>query len=151
MIEGKYDKSKYYDHFLEQYKLYVQMTDNISNRRESTNKFYLAILSGLLAALSALKAVTANTSLMIIVASILGICICGAWIVNIRSYKNLNSAKFDVILEMEKRLPYQPYEKEWELIKQKRKRYVRLTHVEMVIPILFALSFLMLIIIVWLN
>ncbi|MCK4735084.1 MAG: hypothetical protein KAT65_21710, partial [Methanophagales archaeon] len=39
-------------HLLEQYKLYVEMADRISTRRAQTNRFYISLLSGLLALLS---------------------------------------------------------------------------------------------------
>ena len=37
---------------LEQYKLYVEMADRVSSRRAETNKFYISILSGILAVLA---------------------------------------------------------------------------------------------------
>jgi len=39
------------EHLIEQYKLYVEMTDRISDRRERTNRFYISLLSVLLALL----------------------------------------------------------------------------------------------------
>ncbi len=36
----------------EQYKLYVQMADNISERRNQTNRFYITLLSGLFTVLA---------------------------------------------------------------------------------------------------
>ena len=43
---------KYDEHLLEQYKLYVEMTDQVSTRRAHTNRFYVSLLSGLLALFS---------------------------------------------------------------------------------------------------
>ncbi len=39
----------YQAHLLEQYKLYVDITDKISARRNQVNSFYISLLSGLLA------------------------------------------------------------------------------------------------------
>jgi len=44
--------SNYQAHILEQYKLYVEMTDRISQRRDQSNRFYSALLTGLLAVIS---------------------------------------------------------------------------------------------------
>ena len=35
---------KYSDHLLEQYKLYVEMTDRVSQRRERSNQFFITLL-----------------------------------------------------------------------------------------------------------
>ena len=40
---------KYQEHLLEQYKLYVQMADKISERRQSANTFFLTINTVLIA------------------------------------------------------------------------------------------------------
>ena len=37
---------KYSDHLPEQYKLYVEMTDRVSQRRERSNQFFITLLSG---------------------------------------------------------------------------------------------------------
>ena len=34
---------KYPDHLLEQYKLYVEMTDRVSQRRERSNPFFMTL------------------------------------------------------------------------------------------------------------
>ena len=47
------DKSKYKDHVLEQYKLYVEMADRISARRSTANTFFLTLNTLLVGALSA--------------------------------------------------------------------------------------------------
>ena len=43
---------KFHEHLLEQYKLYVEMADRVGTRRAQTNRFYISLLSGLLAVLS---------------------------------------------------------------------------------------------------
>ena len=42
------------------------------------------------------------------------ICVC--WWYNIRSYDQLNAAKFKVVGMLEQRLPEQPYAVEWEML-----------------------------------
>ena len=49
------DRDKYGDnyqaHLLEQYKLYVEMADRISQRREQSNRFYAGLVSAIVALL----------------------------------------------------------------------------------------------------
>jgi hypothetical protein len=49
---------KFPEHLLEQYKMYVQMADNISARRADSNQFYVKVLS----ALQAVVTVVTNLS-----------------------------------------------------------------------------------------
>ena len=43
------EKEKYQEHLLEQYKLYVEMADRVSQRRLTTNSYFLSINSAILA------------------------------------------------------------------------------------------------------
>jgi hypothetical protein len=125
---------------LEQYKLYVEMADRVSARRIDTSKFYITLISGLLL----IVPVFTNTSVAVEtqkiafqIFSLLGILLCGVWIINIRSYKELNSLKFSVIHEMEDLLPFGAYKREWELLrKDPKKTYIRLSRVEQFVPLL---------------
>lgn len=42
---------KHSDHLLEQYKLYVEMTDRVSQRREQSNRFYVTLVAAIVALL----------------------------------------------------------------------------------------------------
>jgi hypothetical protein len=48
--EREYEEA-FKQHLLEQYNLYVEMADRITTRRAQTNRFYISLLSGLLALL----------------------------------------------------------------------------------------------------
>lgn len=129
---------------LEQYKLYVEMMDRISNRRNKSHYFYISLLSGMLAILSflfeqniLLNNSTLNNILLLI--SILGICLCLTWFFHIGSYRQINEAKFKIIIEMENSLPYKCYKKEWDEVKEKK--YVKLTIIEQIIPIIFIILY----------
>jgi hypothetical protein len=139
--------SEFKTHILEQYKLYVEMADRVSSRRVQIASFYTSILSALLALLS----ITSNKdifqgsqSFVLLTVSILGLCLCLAWAANINSYKQLNSLKFKVIHEMEYHLPFPCYDREWQILKEDRKRrsYFRLTAVEKYSPIILAVPYL---------
>lgn len=124
---------------LEQYKLYVEMTDRISSRRIEANKYYTSILSGLLAIITIFGNNTNIQKPIIISASVLSMSLCIIWIVNLRSYQQLNSVKFKVIHEMEKLLPFACYDREWEIMNS-RKKYYRLTQVEQFAPMIIIIS-----------
>lgn len=125
---------------LEQYKLFVGLTDQTSARRIESSKFYITVLSGLLIVIPIIFDSELSFDLrrlMTILIGVLGIVISIVWIVNIRSYKQLNSLKFKVIHEMEQYLPYPCFQREWEILKTDPSGlvYKRLSQVEQYVPI----------------
>jgi hypothetical protein len=138
-------------HLLEQYKLYVEMADRVSTRRAQTNRFYISLLSGLLALLSIVggrNRFSDFQTIAFMAVAILGLALCVLWNVNIRSYRQLNSGKFKVIHEMEQHLPFPCYDKEWEILGEGKesKAYLQLTHVEQYVPFVLAVPYLLLLI-----
>lgn len=119
----------------EQYKLYAEMANNISERRENSNKFYLGLISGILTLTSIVITLTQEYVYLIILILICSILICLNWYQNIESYKLLNFGKFSVINHMEKELPAKGFSIEWELINLKG--YKHLTYIEKNIPLFF--------------
>jgi hypothetical protein len=141
---------KYQDHLLEQYKLYIEMMDRNTTRRNQTNSFYTSLLSGLLAiiAIATNKDVAQFQNIKFqaiafLAVSILGILLCVIWYINIQSYKQLNSSKFKVISELEKQLPIACYNKEWEFLKNdnRYKGYLTQTSVERIVPFILAIPY----------
>jgi len=141
---------KFNEHLLEQYKLYVEMADNVSARRSQTNTFYITVLSGLLAVLSlAIENIPSemqNTAFLAV--AVLGLVLCIIWYINIRSYRQLNSGKFKVIHEMEGQLPYPCYDREWDILGRGKdsKGYFQLTRVEQFVPGLLAIPYVLLLV-----
>jgi len=132
---------------IEQYKLYVEMADRISQRRVQTNRFFISVLSGLIAFVSIFvqgKIASVGTHEILLAVAILGIVLDIIWFIHIRSYRQLNTAKFEVIHEMEKELPFACYSREWEhLGKGKdRKKYYQLTRIEKYVPFVLTIPFL---------
>lgn len=126
---------KFHDHLVEQYKLYVEMADRISARRAQAHRFYISVLSALLAVLSLLinrSMVSIFQQVIVLAIALLGLAPCFLWYVTINSYRQLNSGKFKVIHEMEHHLPFTCYDREWEILGRgkERKKYVRLTRIE---------------------
>lgn len=132
---------------LEQYKVYVEMMDRTSGRRGETNKFYITLLSALLAFLTFLlgrKFCTGYEDVVIGLFAVLGLTLCWVWHTNIQSYRELNSGKFKIIHEMEKDLPHKCFKREWDILKASK--YKRLTKVEQIVPKIMAAPYALLLI-----
>jgi hypothetical protein len=139
---------EYEKHLFEEYKLYVELTDRISSRRMLANSFFLALQTALVivSVVVILKNVFLQQLILIIPLLIFGL-ICLVWVKLIISYKQLNTGRFKVILELEKMLPVAPYTAEWNILKEgtDTKIYKLLTDVEKLVPILFLLLYIFLI------
>lgn len=147
------DKKKYgvnySQHILEQYKLYVEMADRVSSRRDQVNRFYISIHTALITFIIYLVSLklsydVTNWSFWLLI--LVGILLCVLWHYNINSYKELNKLKFKVIHEMEQNLPFPCYVREWEIEKEKN-NYIRLTKIEKYFPILTVIFYIGLILV----
>lgn len=140
---------KYIEHLLDQYKIYINATEKISDRRQRTNEFFLGLNTALIALLGfiATKTSQSEISLMLGVSSIAGITICYLWYRIIASYKGLNSAKFKVVHAIEMRLPLALYDTEWEMLGrgQDKEIYWPFSHIELHVPKIFIVIYLALI------
>ena len=68
----------------------------------------------------------------------LGLVISIVWFLTVRYFRRLADAKFDVIKKMEASLPVSPFELEHNAYKAKRGFHIRLTYLEMIPPLFFA-------------
>lgn len=135
---------------LEQYKMYLEMADRVSQRRGSANTFFITINAAILT-ISSWSAEKFGSLIYII--SIVGILLCISWFFAIRSYRQLNSGKFKVIHEIEKELPLNLYQFEWLILKEGKsfKDYWPLSHIECFVPVVFSIFYVILLIIVSKN
>ncbi len=132
---------KYIEHLLDQYKIYINATEKISDRRQKTNEFFLGLNTALLALLGfiATKTSQPEITMMLGVSEVAGITMCYLWYRIIASYKGLNSAKFKVIHAIEMRLPLALYDTEWEMLGrgEDKKIYWPFSHIELHVPKIF--------------
>lgn len=132
----------YREHLLEQYKLYVESASQISERRTSANN-YLLTVNTTLVTLFALTATLADARVWHLALAVAGLLVCATWYIMIRSYRDLNTAKFVVIHELERQLPASLFAYEWHVAERGRgKAYRPLTHIERFIPAVFAVLFI---------
>ncbi len=128
---------KWYSHLLDQYKLYVEMADRISSRRATANSYFLSVNSAILAFVGYLTSKDSTDYLWLL--ALAGMTLSYFWHALILSYKNLNTAKFLVIHQIEKRLPISPYDAEWEAMGRGKnpKLYRPISHIELGVPYVF--------------
>jgi len=132
---------------LEIYKLHAELADRVSQRREGANRLYVSLLTGILVFLAAfLKYGTGAipAPVFLAAAGILGGMLSVSWYVIVRSYRQLNTGKFVALNELEKKLAYPFFTREWEILKkgQSRMHYCKLTSVEIFAPAIFFFLFL---------
>ena len=128
---------KWYSHLLDQYKIYVEMADRISSRRATANSYFLSVNSAILAFVGYLSSKDTGEYLWLL--AIAGIALSILWEALITSYRNLNTAKFLVIHEIEKRLPISPYDAEWNAMGRGKnpQLYRPISHIERGVPYVF--------------
>ncbi len=136
-IPEDHDKSQ----IIEIYKIYLQMADKISDRRQSANSYFLTINTVIVGLISYMSfgAIIKNFHPFYGLISIAGMLICYSWYRLIRSYKDLNSSKFKVVHEIEKQLPISPFDDEWEMLGRgkDKSKYLPFTKIEMRVPWIF--------------
>lgn len=120
---------------LAQWQTCVEMANSISQRRDTMNNIFVTLNLAIMAAVSLVWDIK---SILVLVA---GIVVCVLWLLFIRNYKQLNSAKFDIINRIEKELPSQPFGEEWEKLKS-NKKYMDGTKLEKWLPTMFIAMYL---------
>lgn len=129
----------------EQYKLYVESAEKISERRVSANN-YLLTVNAFLVTLHGLVAASRYHSSWTILVPIAGFLVSLTWHRVITSYHDMNTVKFKVIHELEQHMPAALYEYEWEKAHGVRgKVYYPVSHLERWIPIIFMILYVLLV------
>ncbi len=130
---------------VEIYKLHAELADSVSKQRGTANRFYMLVLSGLAVIFSAFLQRENEGPLhwLMIGFGVLGMFLAAAWYIVIRSYRQLNSGKFKALHELEEKLAYPFFKREWDLLAEgrERKTYWRLTIVETFVPAIFCVCF----------
>ncbi|AXO37781.1 hypothetical protein [Micromonospora sp. B006] len=135
----------YVDIVFEQYKVFVEMADRLSSRRNLTNTFFLGLNTTAITVLGIFWQKQPLVSAWWLLAPLIALLVqCVAWYWLMRSYRQLNSAKFAVIVLLEERLPAAPFRAEWELLDKgvNWKSYLSLTHLEQVVPVALGLTYI---------
>ena len=109
------------DILLRQYEIYVKMSNNLSERREKLNMFFLSTNGLILTALGLI--IQSDRIELSIIPIFVGLFFSLSWWSVIRYYRELNKAKFKIINEIEKQLPVKGFTKEWEVFRSQKNSF----------------------------
>ncbi|MFE0173539.1 hypothetical protein ACFWZ2_14570 [Streptomyces sp. NPDC059002] len=135
---------------LELYQLAVEMADRVSSRRGSANAFFLSVQTAVVTLVGfGFPKLSASPWWVALPVALAGVTLSAAWWLQLRSYRDLNTAKFKVINNLERRLPVRIFSDEWASLRSDpvpgwRKRYAELGTSERVVPLVFAVAHLIL-------
>lgn len=145
----------YSEHLMEQYKLYIEMVDRVSQRRATANNFFLAantLLVSIFGAIMGKDALSPNSNgTWFPLFAISGLAFSIAWFFIVRSYSQLNSGKFKVIHAIEEKLPLALFKTEWTALGEglDPKLYRPLTDIERYAPLTFAILYIIILLILY--
>ncbi len=131
--------------YFEQYKLYIEGIEKISDRRDSANRHFITVNSSFFVLAGLIIQYThKNQKLFLIVLCVLGLLTSTIFWFLINSYKQLNTGKFAVVHKIEQKLPLKLYKDEWKILGEGRdkKKYYPFSHIERLIPLIFGACYL---------
>jgi len=141
---------RYRDHAFEQYTMFVGSAERTSERRLDAHKYFATINAAILTAIGLTLQFGNYESRMWtrLALAIAGIGVAIVYWLLIRSYKNLNSAKFNIIHRIEEKLPFALYATEWDALGNgaDKKKHLPFSHVESWIPVAFLVGYLALLV-----
>lgn len=151
-VPGELDQSI----MLEQYKLFLQTSEDLVSRRQTVNSFYISISSALVTVMGVFFAMDFSReaeAVMGLVLCVVGMILSVSWSKILRCYGNLNSSKMKIISNIEKQLPLSLFDAEWAALSDKlnRKKYVSFTESEQIIPRLFGLVYFLVLILIGIS
>jgi hypothetical protein len=145
------------DQAFETYRIMVQSAENVSNRRGTANSFYLTLNTLLLGI------VVEGPESLTVPLSIAGLATSATWFLLLKSYRDLNSAKFKIINRIEGHLEFPIFLEEWDALKKESsespvglkrwweravwRRYAEFNVVERYVPMVFGLLYATLLIV----
>ncbi len=138
---------------LEQYKVFLQTSEDLIVRRQNVNNFYISLNSAMVALFTGLLAIDFQSDVRVLVGlvfAIMGIALSVSWIKTLVGYGNLNGSKMKIISMMEKQLPASMYDAEWAALSDRlnKNKYVSFTENEKRVPYIFIAIFILIFILI---
>lgn len=136
--------SQYQHDLLRQYEMYVASAEKISDRRQSANSFFLTVNTVLVTFLGLLASPAGPAAdapaVWVVAVAAAGVTLAYTWYRLLRSYRDLNTAKFLVVHVIEQQLPLKLYDAEWDSVGRGERPdlYLPFSHVELRVPWVFA-------------
>jgi hypothetical protein len=128
----------YQVHLLEQYKLFVESAQRVTDRRITTGNYLLTVNSFLLTVFG-VGASQHLGAVWLAIVPVAGILVSFTWYSLVVFYRDLGARKYKVIHQLESFLPVAPFRCEWQATHQETAgRHTGVTRLERVIPLTFA-------------
>jgi len=153
ILNEKYDSNKADSFLIEQYKLYLESIEKVSEKRQNANSYFLTINSGVCVAIGFILSedLLAGFKSFFWLIPVSGIILSFFWYRLVNSYNQLNKVKFEILNRIEEMLPLTLYKSEWKELGEgkDKKKYLPLTNLEIRIPFLFILIYLTILIVIF--
>ena len=136
---------RYIDHYLEQYRIYLHIFNSTCDRRQKSNECFLGLNTAIIGIMGYIEAKEIpHASIIFTLVPFVGVAICYCWYRLISSFSQLNRAKFKVIHMLERKLPANLFDSEWELLGRGKDpaKYFPLSHIEKYIPVIFIILYI---------
>lgn len=127
---------------MELYRIMIDSSERLIERRQKTNAFFITVIGSLLAIagfLLQINILNSGSMSILYFFSATGLLLCHSWYNLIDNYGKLNKAKFDVILRIEKEFSAEIYSAEWVALGKglRPEKYKSFTSTEQNVPELF--------------
>lgn len=140
---------------LEQYKMFVQTSEELVRRKQTVNSFYITLNSVIISAIITVICATGELPLFMdkisvsfiitVFCGLIGIVVSFSWVSLINSYADLNASKMEIIQCIEERMAFNLYSTEWKILSTKleNRRYKSFSRKERMVAYLFAALYLL--------
>ena len=137
------EESKDTAQILELYKIMVTSSEQLIQRRQITNGFFITVIGAIVGASGLIvkeKVLTDGAVLFLLFPLLIGLMMCRSWTNLINNYGKLNAGKFQVIHQLEQRLDAQIFAAEWVALGKgvRKEKYESFTSTEQNVPQLFS-------------
>lgn len=137
------DKKAKTEQLLELYKIMVASSEQLIQRRQITNGFFITIIGAIIGATGFAvkeKIITDSTALVLVLPTLIGLLMCRSWGNLIENYGKLNTGKFKVIHKIERQLDAQIFAAEWVALGKgmRKEKYQSFTTTEKNVPRYFS-------------
>lgn len=138
------------DHLFKQYEIFVELADRVSERRINSTTTYYALINTLLvssfAFLTVIKPDHSANGIVMIVIAIAGFLFTLSLSNTIKAFRIQNAARYRVIHQMESHFSFQPFESEWNELRQNSRRYGPMIDYEKIVSSGFILIYIFLLV-----
>ncbi|MCR5462636.1 MAG: hypothetical protein K6E87_06175 [bacterium] len=122
------------DQIIQIWESYSSHAEEITAKRQNINTLFITI------EIAILGFVINDLKTLGLCLSIAGLIVSVAWVFMVLAYRKLNTAKFEVINQIEEKMDIKPYRLEWDSLK--KKKYIGLTIIEMLCSSIFTIGFI---------